>query len=712
MQSALNMKNILSLLLVLGIQLSISAQPNPCNGVVSGIVMDIDTGEPLPFATVQILNSTNGTTANDKGEFTLTKICEDEIDLEVRFLGYKTIVHHHDSHHSNPTIKMAANETILESVVVEEIKQGEIQSIAIQKKDISQLSAVTSNIGELTNEISGVSLLKTGTNISKPILHGLHSNRVLVVNNGVRHAYQVWGEEHAPEIDPSNVDQIQVVKGAATVKYGPDALGGVILYNSKRPKFEEDINGTIGSAFQTNGRSINSKVNLGQGFKHFAWNVGGFGVYQGDLEAPDYVLSNTGKREYGGNFNTLLHQEKFDLQVSGSYFQQKIGILRGSIVGNLNDLQNAIDRGEPNPTFPSTHDIQNPRQETRHGLIKSDLSLFLGEHVFNVSYAYQDNDRKEFDVRRGELNERPVIDLRLQSHNFETEWIQPEKGRWNGSSGVQLFTHHSVNKPGSNPINFVPDYDVFNIGAFTVQSLNFDNTTFELGARFDYQKLSVADTVREIFIYDNEVDYANATFTLGFKKRLNDKLTLFSNIGSAWRPPNVAELYSFGYHHSRIQFGLWRYELEPQIATPTNSVLDEDDRPVPTEKGIKWVGGIELRKSKVNAEFIFYANQIKNYIFLRPYGITTNIAGTFPYFLYDQTDAFFAGSDWDIQLNHTDKLTSEMKISYVYAIGTEDQQALIEVPPLNVYYTLDYKRGNWNYGLNLSYTARQWHEEG
>ncbi|WP_424964228.1 TonB-dependent receptor [Ekhidna sp.] len=687
---------------------SLGQDQRPCNRSITGKILDINTNEPLPFATIQIKGSNLGAVADENGAFTIENICKEEVHLEVRFLGYKTVIHHHDFHHASPMIYLASDQTMLESVIVEEVKQDQLQSISVNRKDIDKLSVVGSSIGDLTGEISGVSMLQTGTNISKPMVHGLHSNRVLVINNGVRHAYQVWGQEHAPEIDPSHVDQIEIVKGASTVKYGPDALGGVILYNSKKPVFDKELNGSVSSSFQTNGKSITSQVSLGQGFHRFAWDVGGFGTYQGDLEAPDYTLSNTGKREYGASFNTLLHRPIFDLQVSGSYFHQDLGILRGSIVGNLDDLQRAIERSTPSPTFSSTYDIQNPRQKTNHGVIKSDLSLFVGDHAIKIQYAFQHNTREEFDVRRGELNDRPVIDLTLTSQTIDTEWTQPEKGNWNGSSGIQIFTQNSVNRPGSNPVNFVPDYDVFNIGAFTVQSLAFDRTTLELGLRFDYQSLDVSDVVRDSFTYSNNVTYANGTFTFGLRKEVNDNLSLFTNLGSAWRAPNVAELYSFGYHNSRLQFGLWRYELEP-LATPWNAVLDENDRPVDPEHGFKWVSGIELKRKKIKAEFILFLNQINNYIFQRPYGISTGIAGTFPYFFYDQTDALFIGSDWDIQYQHTDQLTSEIKVSYVYATGTKEGQALLEVPPFNVNYQLDYKtKNNWSYGIGFEYTATQW----
>lgn len=679
-----------------------------CDREINGQILDADTHEPLAFATIKISNSSLGTVSDINGFFHLTDICEEEVHLEVQFVGYKKLIHHHDFHHADPIIYLAADETLLESVVVEENRIEKLQTMALQRSDINQLEIASHSIGQLTEELSGVTLLKTGANISKPIIHGLHSNRILVINDGVRHAYQVWGQEHAPEIDPSHVDQIKLVKGAATVKYGPEALGGVLLYNSGTPTFDQHLNGNVVASYQTNGKAPSSSIRIGHGTHRFAWDLAGYGIYLGDQHAPKYNLTNTGKREYGTSFNTVFHQAKFDIKISGSYFEQELGILRGSIGSSPSDLQNAINRGTPNPTRDFTYTIQNPRQVTNHGLLKSELLLFLGEHSFNFQYAYQQNKREEYDVRRGELNERPVINLDLISHSVETEWTQPSTEQWSGSSGIQVYTQNSTNFPGTNPLNFVPDYDVINMGAYTIQSVELNETILEFGARLDFQTLSVADTIRDVFTYTNEINFSNPTFTIGARKKLNNEITVFSNLGTAWRAPNVAELYAFGYHSSRLQFGFWRYDLEPTITTPVDSVFDQSLREVPPEQGYKWVSGIELRKKNLSAEFIFYANKIQNYIFMRPYGVSTSVIGTFAYFILDQTDAVFFGSDCDIRYNHPYHLMSELKLSYVYAKSTDRNQALLEIPPLNIDYSLEYKDDGIGAGLNLNYSARQW----
>ena len=690
------------------LQNELLSQDWDCENIINGFVFDLSTKEPLTFATVIVSESGEGVVTDKNGYFTLKNQCPEEVHLEIRFIGYKTVIHHHDFHHEDPMIFLAPDETLLESVVIEASRISAFQTLSIQDLEIKRIALLSSSIGNLTEEFSGVAILQTGSNIAKPIIHGLHSNRVLIINDGLRHAYQMWGEGHAPEIDPSHVERIEVIKGAGTVKYGPEALGGVILYRSKRPLLDKSLSGTVGASYQTNGRAISNQLSLEQGSHRFAWNASGFGITQADLSAPNYNLSNTGKREYGGGFNTLIHHPKYEIKVSGSYLDQELGILRGSLVGNLQDLQNAINRGIPSPTFEPTYDIQNPKHETQHALLKTDLSLFAGEHLIKVKYGLQRNIRKEFDVRRGELNNRPVIDLKLLSHTFEVAWTQATKDSWSGNSGIQLFAQNSFNARGSNPINFVPDYDVLNFGAYTIQQLKIDESVLELGIRVDHQKLSVVDTIREVTFYDNKIKFTNVTFTLGYRKKISDAVSLFTNVGTAWRPPNVSELYSFGYHFSRIQFGLWRYNFEPNLITPLTRVFDQTDRTVPSEKSLKWVSGIEIGNDKLDAEFIFHINRIDNYIFLRPFGVTTNVAGTFPFFLYQQTDALFLGSDWDVRYRHDEQLTSEAKISYVYAKDTENNQDFIETPPLSMSYSIEYNRGSWDLRLSLDYMAKQW----
>jgi DNA-binding CsgD family transcriptional regulator len=64
---------------------------------------------------------------------------------------------------------------------------------------------------------------------------------------------------------------------------------------------------------------------------------------QGDLRAPDYLLTNTGKSESSLAMGVTYHQPAYTLTMYYSNFRQKLGILRGSVSGNLDDLEEALE---------------------------------------------------------------------------------------------------------------------------------------------------------------------------------------------------------------------------------------------------------------------------------------------------------------------------------------------------------------------------------
>ncbi|MEO9484866.1 MAG: TonB-dependent receptor [Ekhidna sp.] len=686
---------------------SLFAQSNAqCDRTIEGQILDIDLREALPFATIKILGTEQGAVADENGYFIIEKICDEEVDLEIRFLGYKTIVHHHDFHHSNPTIFMAADETLLESVVIEQaLNVHDLKTLSSKDIELGSLDASGKSAGEIFAQSSGISLLKTGQNISKPIVHGLHSNRVLIINNGVRHAYQSWGNEHGLEVDPSQIDKIQLIKGASTVRYGSEALGGVILFDAPSPAYNTNLGGEVNGGFQTNGRAFNGEVSLTQGFERVAWRASLSGIRQGDLTAPAYQLTNTGKSEVGFSLGGKFHFPIVDLDIYASRFDQDLGILRGSVNGSFEDLLLAFEAEIPNETGPFSYDINNPKQETTHDLLRLKASLYLGKQQFDVQYAYQNNLRKEFDVRRGNLNSQPSINLKLKSHSLDLDWDHPSDGTWSGTYGIQLFAQDNNNLFGTGTPPFIPNYNTYSAGFFGVESYTKENATYEVGLRYDFMQLDVRGRDLNQDVFRNNQNYQNFSFTLGVIKQLNQHVSIRTNIGSAWRAPNIGELYSFGRHQNILQYGLWRYVTSPSFNTTT--VLTNQDRPIKNEQGLKWISSIEMKKDQLSFEITPYINYIQNYLFTRPLGIRGTIRGTLPFFIYDQTNALYTGIDVDVRKQWNESFHSELKASYVYARDTKNKGSFIGIPPINIQLELKKQYGNFSIAITPEWTARQ-----
>ncbi len=685
-----------------------------CDEKIEGKVFDLSNKEALAFVNIQIEGEGLGVTTNEEGYFSFENLCKKEYDLLFSYIGYKTIKHHHDFHHPFIEIYLASESQVLESVVVEAEASGlEIQTSSSQSLSSKELAAVSSeSLGDVASKITGVNTLSTGQNVVKPIIHGLHSNRILIINNGIRHEFQNWGADHAPEIDPSLIDGLEVVKGAATVRFGPDAMGGAILINPPKMELSTPLQGELELIGKSNGRSYESTFELKKGFKWLSLLGGGSFVKQGDLQAPNYNLTNTGKEEksYYGAFR--IHPfANLDIEGYYSHFDQNLGILSGSVFGNLEDLQRAIDSDIPLYTEDFSYDIGQPRQDVQHDLYKLSARLIGKKHALNVQYGYQKNHRREFGVRRSDA---PNIDLELVTESLDLDWRHPQIGSLSGKIGVQLLKQANDNQPGTRTVPFIPNFDSKRAGIYLIESLKAGNTTYELGFRYDYMDAQITGREPDNTIYRNNILYENITATVGFKKELESGVSFRSNFGTAWRPPNVAELYRFGQHFFFIEYGLWRHTINEDfdIVSTAEGILDEDDRAVPPEVGYKWINTYEIQRENFRAEFTGYINYIENYIFSKPAGLTRTARGFFVYFIYDQTDALFWGTDISAEWTHSPLFSSTVRGSYLWSKQISDNDNFAGQPPAKISYQLDFSPNikslnDHNLQLFLSYTFEQ-----
>ncbi|MEM6634142.1 MAG: TonB-dependent receptor, partial [Bacteroidota bacterium] len=615
-----------------------------------------------------------------------------------------------------PSMKvyLAPLDFTLEGVVVEaEQNAGNLKTLTSQKLDGEALGKVaTGNLGEVASQIAGVSMLRTGQNVAKPIIHGLHSNRVLVINNGLRHEFQNWGIDHAPEIDPSMINQLEVIKGAATVRYGPDALGGVILTKSPKVDLNAAFGGEVQLTGKSNGQSGEGTLELHKGFKWFSLLAGGSYLKQGDLQAPDYFLTNTGKEEYSYYGAIRIHPiPELDIEGFYSFFDQNLGILQASIFGNLEDLERAV--GSPVPLFERefSYDIDQPRQNPSHELVKAKATYTGEKHVLSAQYGYQVNERKEFGARRGDA---PNIDLILTSESLDLDWFHPNLGPLSGKIGFQAMHQDNENQPGTNTVPFIPNFESKRYGGYWIETLTLGNNQLELGARFDHFDAEIVGREPDNTIYQNRIIYNNASGTIGYLHQLNEHTTLRSNLGTAWRPPNVAELYRFGQHNFFLEYGLWRYTIDERFdfVTTSQGILDESDREVPAEIGYKWINTLSIQQEKFQLELTGYVNYIENFIYSKPGGLTRTTRGFFVFYLIDQADAIFYGVDAQANVTHSAQLESQIKASYVRARQINPDDEFANIPPLRLDYGLTYDPTvqlveRLQVGIDVSYTFEQ-----
>ncbi|WP_324679389.1 TonB-dependent receptor [Hymenobacter sp. GOD-10R] len=632
------------LLLLLSIaRLGHAQAPAECALSLSGRVADHESRADLSGATVVVLETQQATQTDAAGNFHL-HLCAGLYHVQVTFLGYETetaelrveraVVRNFQLHPSAVVLRGATVRG--QRVLAPTQPTATLSGSALQQTRGQAL-------GEALQKIAGVTAIQTGPSIFKPMIHGLHSNRLTILNNGVRQEGQQWGQEHGPEIDPFIASRLTVVKGAASVRYGSDAIGGVVLVE---PKPLRDSAGT-GAELNLVGMSNNGlgaasgtvEGNL-RTLPALSWRVQGTAKRAGTMRAPGYYLKNSGFQEMDFSAAAGWRKEKYGVEAFYSQYNTQIGILPAAHVGSPTDLELAIARPRPLETSGFNYDIDRAYQQVRHDVAK--LTGFVQTGTagrLTATVAQQTDFRDEYDKYRprndnlAALN-KPELSYTNRTTTAELLW---EHRRWHnliGSIGVAGTDQFNRYAAGSR--QFIPFYTNHTLGTFWLEKWQRKKWLLEAGLRLDRRDLQVKrgdrDTTGAFFVDRSRFQYTTPAASLGATFDPTAHLTLNLASGLTRRAPAANERFSDGVHNAQYELGYdlvpGNGALVPETALNVSLTATWHDNP------------------RLNGEITVYQTRITDFIYqvpILPPVIT--IRGALISWVYQQTDATFRGVD-------------------------------------------------------------------
>ncbi len=676
-----------------------------CNYTFLGELKDFHNNTPIVGATVYMQNLDKYTTSDVDGKFKIEKLCLGELTLVISHVGCetKTVTYNIDS----DTYKQIAIEHHIEELNEVTIAgNSKLQNTSIQqsisKNELAQYS--DKSLGDALNSISGVTSLNTGNTIVKPMIHGLHSSRLLIVNNNVRLFDQEWGDEHAPNIDINSGGRIDVVKGANTLRYGSDAIGGLILIRPENYAAKDSLFGSTSLSFNTNGLGGNVNAELVKTFKSgfYAKAQASYKAF-GDFEAADYNLSNTGVKSINtsARFGYKSFEKGFDAYYS--FVDNTIGILSASHIGNVNDLVRAINEGTPQVINDFSYEINNPKQEITHHLGKVEAyKRFQGFGKLTLQYDFQINRRKEFDLRRGDREDIPVIDLRLFTTSLQPNLRIDALDKLTINTGFLLRYQQNDAISGTGVSPLIPDFDKYDAGVYATGNYDLNhNTEISAGFRYDFSRIEAEKQYRvtdwdDTYNYDElfpefnsgviensryltypEFTFHNVSASLGLTKQFENDIQLLVNYGLASRMPNPSELFSDGLHHSAARIEIGKLTMQKEVAN-------------------KFVASIERNNDDFGFSVSPYYKYINNFVQLIPIGTTTTIRGAFPVWEYNQVDARIFGVDIDINKKISNQFSYNGSLSLLRGDNVSEDTPLIHMPATNFSNAITYNNKKLN----------------
>lgn len=612
---------------------------------LSGTVTDAKTGEPLAGASVYFADEKTGTATDAKGKYTISNIPDGHHVVEVSYSGYATIVEHMELKQDleknfalSPVI--TENQAVIVTGVsgAMSMRKAPIPVASIRRLELLQNSA--NNIIDALTRVPGVSQLSTGPAISKPIIRGLGYNRVVTINEGARQEGQQWGDEHGIEIDEMSITKAEVVKGPASLMYGSDAIAGVINLISNVPVADKTIKGNILTNYQSNNGLYALHGNIAGNKNGFNWNA--YGTYK---SSGDY------KNKYDGRvLNSRFNEKNFGgyagFNKSWGYshlifsrFDQAIGLVEG-------DRDDATGKfilfaGTPVERIATEEDLDGrtlfvPRQRVQHNKLISDNNFAIGKSRLKLNLGYQVNQRKEFGNPEDPSEQELFFDLRTV--NYSLQWQLPEIKEWHTTIGVNGMSQSNANK-GAEVL--IPEYNLFDAGAFVYVQRFFKEGTLSGGLRFDNRYIdskTFADGPDVKFVAFNR-SFANVSGSIGVSYEPAKEVTVKANIARGFRAPSLAELASNGTHE-----GTNRYEY--------------GDRQLKSETSLQLDGGIEINAEHFSVSLSAFYNRMNDFIFYRKLiaeaggDSLVNVDGEdITAFQFNQHNAKLAGMEFSIDLH-------------------------------------------------------------
>ncbi|MEP6712083.1 MAG: TonB-dependent receptor [Ferruginibacter sp.] len=665
------MKYILALLFTVNI--AVMAIGQSCTIKLSGKITDRYTKEALQGSVIRISTVNVNSLAQKDGSFLLSNICAGTYSITVTHINCDTI--HLSIDITKDTVinfVLPHHAKDLKGVILNSEKRRDINTVAkSEMKAVELFQQAGQSLGETLKSLPGLNSIQTGPTISKPVIHGLHSNRLLILNNGIRQEGQQWGSEHAPEIDPFIATRISVIKGAASVRYGSDAIVGVILVEPKILEPTKKLQGELNIVAGTNGRAVGTSAMLEGKIKNnlfdsLNWRVQGTLKKAGNFKTADYYLKNTGATEADFSATTNFKKKNYGGEIYYSEFHNKVGIFEGSHVGNVDDLNAAFARPKPITASYFSYDIARTYQNITHNLLKvATYYDFKNGNKLEAVYSYQKNLREEYDIdlpytTDPDILRLPQISFKIKTTNLDLIYHFKPKNNFSGSIGLTGATQSNVFK-GLRYL--VPNFRNYTGGVYGIERYAKGKWLFEAGARYDYRWLKTYQRNPVTVVKFSTLNiFNNLTATVGSSYKLNDKFSFSANIGSAWRAPSINELFINGIHLSAASY-------------------EKGDSTLVSERSYNFSFAARYESEKLFIELAPYNSIINGYIYAKPtLQPITLINGTFPYFKYTQQNVNLSGIDAELRYKINKHFSFDSKTTLVRGWNKSIKDHLIFMP--------------------------------
>ena len=701
-------KSIRYSLLSLTMALAFSAQAQQSASRYSGVITDAD-GNALPNAKVHVHGRQQYVYADAQGRFSILAPENSELHISASGYGDTFFTVNTAQTELNISLKPATIERIFISA------SGMHKTNLDMATPVSVLSGeelqrrTEPTIGETLKFEPGVHANYYGPVASSPIIRGLDGPRVRIMNNGLDSGdVSRVGPDHAISADALTAQQIEVLRGPATLLYGSGAIGGVInvvdnrVPRQLRPQSETRIQALYTDVSEEKSLAFNHEGNG----DNIAWHFDGYDRDTADYDVPRFT------NDEGESLQTL----------ENSWLQSQALNAGLSYIGNegfigFSGARTETDYGIPGHGHAEEEAVEEEHadegvyaamRQNRFSMAAEWYNPIEGIETLSLTSAYTDYQHQE--IEGGEAG------TTFKNKTLESRFSLEHKdvAGWHGLAGYH-FQRSDYSASGEEA--FTPDSKTQSHALFLMEEKQIADIALQLGARLERTKHNAVGLVNEHddTVYDHSAQFTASSVSAGAVWEFVPGFSWALAISRSERAPSAAELYANGAHiaTSSYELGLL-YELhEGEVELAESAV----------KKEIANNADLTFRSFNGDLTFTynFFYNKVHNYLYQANTGLTMedlhaehtdeivdehDAHADFAIYQYLQQDATLYGLEFEAryQIDNTQAVTLFADKVQAKLDGGGN---LPRIPPVKVGIGYHYSGVNWSGDFGATYYAKQ-----
>lgn len=523
-----------------------------------------------------------------------------------------------------------------------------------------QLDAAKSNtLGETLNKLPGVQGATFGAGVSRPVIRGMDGPRVSILSSGMGTAdVSSVSQDHGVAIEPFLADQIEVLKGPATLLYGNGAIGGAVnLVDGRIAEHPLDRPLT--------GRAELRASRVDDGFT---------GMARADAMGADGALVLHADALYR-------NQHDYDTPRGvqrNTFVDSKVGALGASLVGedrffgvSATRYENSYGNpGEPGDATLGERGVHLQMRQNRfeaRGGIDSGIGPFDGLRAALAHTGYEHVEYEDDEVGTRFFSDASEGRVELTHH----------ANSWKGALGLQALqrTFQAIGEEA-----FVPRTRTRNAGFFVVEQFKYAALQLDGGARVEKTRLSPEAL--------DARGFTPLSLSLGALWKFNNSWRVTLNLDRAERAPAEEELFAYGPHAATASFEIGDAQLRKERAQQA-------------ELGLHYHG------ERLEAKLSGYYNRFSAFIYLADAG---RFEDDLPVRQWTQGDTTFRGMEGEAiaHLFDTENGTLDLRVFGDRVRATLNTGGnLPRIPPARLGAQAMWRAQHWRAGLGTTHYTRQ-----